>query len=87
MANIKSARKRARQSVKRRQHNAARRSELRTTIKSVVRAIESKDKKSAEAAYKVAEPLIDRLATKRQIHENKAARHKQRLTARIRAMG
>ncbi|HTT08663.1 MAG TPA: 30S ribosomal protein S20 [Gammaproteobacteria bacterium] len=86
MANIKSARKRARQSVKRRLHNAARRSELRTTLKSVVRAIDSKNKKAAEAAYKIAEPLIDRLAAKRQIHDNKAARHKQRLTARIRAL-
>ncbi len=87
MANIKSARKRARQSVKHREHNAARRSELRTTIKSVVRAIEAKNKPAAEAAYKIAEPLIDRLATKRQIHGNKAARHKERLTARIRALG
>lgn len=87
MANIKSARKRARQSEKRRQHNAARRSQLRTTIKNVLRAIESKNKPAAEAAYKIAEPIIDRLATKGQIHDNKAARHKQRLTAKIRSLG
>lgn len=86
MANIKSAQKRARQSEKRREHNASRRSMLRTSVKKVIRAIESKDKAAAEAAYKAAEPVIDRMATKGIVHANKASRHKSRLTARIRAL-
>lgn len=87
MANIKSAKKRARQAEARREHNASRRSALRTYIKNVIKAIDGKDKAAAEAAYKSAEPVIDRMATKGLIHANKAARHKSRLTARLRAMG
>lgn len=86
MANIKSAKKRARQAEARREHNASRRSALRTSIRNVVKAIESKDKAAAEAAFKTAQPVIDRMATKGLIHANKAARHKSRLTARLRAM-
>jgi small subunit ribosomal protein S20 len=86
LANIKSAKKRARQSEVRREHNASRRSALRTYIKNVLKAIDAKDKAGAETAYKTAEPVIDRMATKGLIHANKAARHKSRLTARLRAM-
>ncbi|MGQ0658787.1 MAG: 30S ribosomal protein S20 [Chromatiales bacterium] len=86
MANIKSAKKRARQSEKRREHNASRRSMLRTRIRNVSKAIDARDKAAAEAAYKAAEPVIDRMATKGVIHGNKAARQKSRLTARIRAL-
>ncbi len=86
MANIKSAKKRARQSERRREHNASRRSMLRTRIKTVAKAIDAKDKAAAETAYKAAEPVIDRMATKGLIHANKAARHKARLAARIRAL-
>lgn len=86
MANIASAIKRARQSEKRRQHNQARRSMLRTYIKKVISAIESGDRAQAEAAYKAAVPVIDTAAGKGLIHQNKAARHKSRLNARIKEM-
>ncbi|MEM7543584.1 MAG: 30S ribosomal protein S20 [Pseudomonadota bacterium] len=86
MANSSQARKRARQSEKRRQHNASRKTLLRTRIKQVVSAIEAGDKATAEAAYKRAVPVIDRMAEGELIHKNKAARHKSRLNARIRAM-
>jgi small subunit ribosomal protein S20 len=86
LANIKSARKRAKQSEKRREHNTARRSMMRTSIKNVVRAIDAQDKTAAEAAFKTAEPVLDRMAAKGIIHANKAARHKSRLTTRIRAL-
>ncbi len=59
---------------------------MRTFIKKVVKAIESGDRKAAEGAYKDAVPLIDSSANKNIIHANKAARHKSRLNARIRAM-
>ncbi len=86
MANSRQATKRARQGEQRRQHNATLRSRMRTFLKKVVNAIESGDRKAAESAYKDAVPLIDSSAGKNIIHANKAARHKSRLNARIRAM-
>ncbi|WP_020648890.1 30S ribosomal protein S20 [Solimonas variicoloris] len=86
MANIASAKKRARQSEKRRARNVAQRSMIRTFIKKVVKAVEAKDKKAAEAAYAEMVPVVDRYATKGQIHKNKAARHKSRLAAKIKAL-
>ena len=86
MANSRQSIKRARQGERRRQHNAGRRSKMRTFLKKVVKAIESGDKKAAESAYKDAVPLIDTGASMNLIHTNKAARHKSRLNARIRAM-
>ncbi len=86
MANSRQATKRARQGERRRQHNAALRSRMRTFLKKVVKAIESGDKKAAEGAYKDAVPFLDSSAGKNIIHANKAARHKSRLNARIRAM-
>ncbi len=59
---------------------------VRTSIKKVVIAIESGDRETAVQAYKAAVPVIDRMADKDLIHRNKAARHKSRLNARIKAM-
>ena len=86
MANTPSAAKRARQAEQRRARNARRRSVLRTYIKKVVRAIEAKDKDAAQAAYSQAVPIIDRMVTQGIIHKNKAARHKSRLNAGVRAL-
>lgn len=86
MANIASARKRAVQAEKRREHNIALRSRLRTFVKKVLKAIQSGDKTSAQAAFREAMPVIDSIADKGIIHKNKAARHKSRLNARIKAM-
>lgn len=55
-------------------------------IKKVVRAIRQNDKDGATASYKAAVPIIDRMAAKRIIHKNKAARHKTRLHLAIRAL-
>ncbi len=86
MANIKSAKKRAKQAEKRRQHNASRRSMTRTYLKKIVAAIDAGDKEAAQSAFQVAVPIIDRMATKGLIHKNKAARHKSRLSAKIKAI-
>ena len=86
MANIKSAKKRAKQNVSRRAHNMTQRSALRTAIKKVVNAITGGDKKAASAAYKDAAPAIDSMADKGIIHRNKAARHKSRLNQHIKDM-
>lgn len=86
MANIKSAKKRAVQSEKRRKHNASRRSMMRTFIKKVYAAIAAGDKAAAQNAFTTMQPLVDRQAAKGLIHKNKAARHKSNLTAQINAM-
>ncbi len=86
MANIKSAAKRAKQAEKRRQHNIALKSRMRTAVKKVVKAIRAGDAAAAAETYRAAVPEIDRAAGKGLIHKNKAARHKSRLNARIRAM-
>ncbi|WP_395479657.1 30S ribosomal protein S20 [Candidatus Curculioniphilus buchneri] len=86
MANIKSAKKRAMQSEKRRQHNVSRRSVIRTFIKKVDLAITAGDKNAALNAFFIMQPIIDRHATRGLIHRNKAARHKSNLITRINAM-
>ena len=87
MANSAQAKKRARQAVKRRTRNVAKRTEFRTALKNTVYAIESGDKESAAASYKAAVPIIDALVSKGLIHKNKAARHKSRLNIKIKALG
>jgi len=86
LANIKSAKKRAVQSEKRRKHNASRRSMMRTIIKKVYAAIAIGDKEAAQKAFNDMQPIVDRQAGKGLIHKNKAARHKSNLVARINAM-
>ena len=86
MANSVSAKKRASQAEQRRQRNASHRSMMRTYLKAAVAAIASADKAAAEAAYKKVAPVLDSSATRGIISKNKAARHKSRMNAQIRAM-
>lgn len=86
MANSAQARKRARQADKQRAHNASQRSELRTAIKKVTKAIEAGDKAAAQAVFQESTSVVDSIADKKIIHKNKAARHKSRLSAAIKAM-
>ena len=87
MANSVQAKKRARQNEKRRQHNASLRSMVRTYLKKVDAAITSGDQAAAQEAYNLAVPVVDRMADKGIIHKNKAARHKSRLNAQVKALG
>ena len=86
MANSAQARKRARQSEKQRMHNASLRSELRTAIKKVKKAIAAGDKAAAQSVFQSSVGTVDSIADKKIIHKNKAARHKSRLSAAIKAM-
>ena len=86
MANTKSAEKAARQAEKHRARNVALRSRMRTAVRNVTAAVAGGDKKAAKSTYQKAVPVIDSLVSKQIIHRNKAARHKSRLAARIRAM-
>ncbi|MBZ9612522.1 30S ribosomal protein S20 [Rheinheimera maricola] len=86
MANIKSAKKRAIQSEKRRQQNASQRSMMRTFIKKTYAAVLTADVTASTEAFKKMVPVLDRMASKGLIHKNKAARHKARLNARVKAL-
>ena len=86
MANSPQARKRARQAEKRREHNSSLRSLVRTVIKKVYGAVQSGDPAAAKNAFDDAVPVIDRMADKGIIHKNKAARHKSRLNAQVKAL-
>ncbi len=86
MANTDSARKRSRQAEKQRRHNASLRSTLRSAIKNVKKAVADGDKAAAKVALSQSASIIDSIADKKIIHKNKAARHKSRLDAAIKAM-
>ena len=87
MANSAQARKRARQAVKRRAHNMASRSMMRTAIKKVRAALDSNDADQAKSAFDAAQPIIDRMARKGLIHKNAASRYKSRLSTQIKQAG
>ena len=86
MANSKQAAKRARQNQKRRLHNMAMRSKVRTYIKKVTAAIGEGNQEAAASAFREAQPVIDSMANKGILHKNKAARHKARLLRAIQAI-
>ena len=86
MANTAQARKRARQAVKQNAHNSSQRSTLRTAIKAVRKAIQAGDKAAATTIFQASVSKIDSIADKKIIHKNKAARHKSRLAAAMKAM-
>ena len=86
MANIASAKKAARQAVKRRARNGAQRSELRTAIKDVRKAIAAGDKTAAKTVFQKSVSTIDSIADKNLVHKNTAARYKSRLSAAVKAM-
>jgi small subunit ribosomal protein S20 len=87
MANTKSAQKAARQTIKRTEINKARRSLLRTTVRSVEAAIATGDKAAAETALKAAEPVMMRSAQKGVVHKKTMSRKVSRLAARIKTIG
>ena len=83
---LESGRKRARQDVKLNAANTALRSRFRTAIKNVQKAVLSGDKAKATDLFKSAQSVIDSIADKGIFHKNKAARHKSRLSAKLKAL-
>jgi small subunit ribosomal protein S20 len=79
MANIKSARKRARQAQVRRIHNMSLRTEVRTAIKNVKKALVGGDKAAAAGVLRESQRVIDRVVAKGVLHRNAGDRHKSRL--------
>jgi small subunit ribosomal protein S20 len=86
MANTKSAKKAARQTVRRTNANKGRRSRARSYARKVEEAIEAGDKKAAATALKEAEPVLARTAQKGLVHRKTASRKVSRLAKRVSAM-
>jgi small subunit ribosomal protein S20 len=86
VANTLQAEKRARQSEAARLHNVSLRSSMRTAIKKVTQANESKDISIAKQTFQATTPLIDRMVSKKIIAKNAAARYKSRLNAQIKKL-
>lgn len=84
MANTRSAEKRMRQDRKRNEHNRSQRARLRTAIKKVSGET---DQATASEAYKETAALLDRMASRRLIHPNKAARKKSQLAKQVKKLG
>ena len=87
MANTKSAKKATRKIERRTEVNKARRSRMRTFVRSVEDAIASGDKTTALAALRAAEPEIMRAAQKGVVAKNAASRKVSRLSHRIAKLG
>jgi small subunit ribosomal protein S20 len=83
---LASGRKRARQDVKLNASNTSLRSKFRTVIKNVQKAVVGGDKAKATELFKSAQGVIDSIADKGLFHKNKAARHKSRLSAKVKAL-
>jgi small subunit ribosomal protein S20 len=83
MANIKSARKRAKQALERRDHNMGLRTSVRTAIKKVTKAVAAGNKDAALASLQESQRVIDRVVAKGILHRNAGDRHKSRLAHAI----
>ena len=86
MANTKSAKKAARQAVRRTEVNKSRRSRMRTSVRNVEDAIAKGDQAAAVAAMKLAEPELVRAAQKGVVHKNTGSRKVGRLAAQLKKM-
>jgi small subunit ribosomal protein S20 len=86
MANIKSARKRARQALERRDRNMALRTAVRSAIKKVAKAVAAGNKDAAVASLRESQRVIDRVVAKGILHRNAGDRHKSRLAHALKAL-
>jgi small subunit ribosomal protein S20 len=86
MANTSSAKKAARQMIRRTKVNKARSSAIKTDVRAVEEAIKAGNKNAAEAALKAAQPSLVRGAQKGLMHAKTASRKVSRLTQRVKAM-
>lgn len=86
MANHKSAIKRHRQSLKRRERNRTVKSSLKTVAKKLEAAVIKKDPDEASKILQSAIVALDKAAGKGVIHKNTAARKKSRLSKKVNAL-
>jgi len=84
--NSVSATKRVRQNAKRRSLNAWRKRQIKTQIKSFLQAVQSQDVQTAEAEYRKACGILDKISCTSTLHRNTAARRKSRMARRLNAL-
>ena len=85
MAHSLSAKKRVRQTIKRRARNRARKELVKDQVKSFTTALGSGDFAKAETELRKVTQRLDRVASKHTIHKNTASRKRSRLTRRLNA--
>ena len=86
MANTKSARKRAKQAIERRDHNMPLRTSVRSAMKKVSKAVATGNKEAALAALRESQRVIDRVVAKGILHRNAGGRHKSRLAHAVKGL-
>lgn len=86
MANIKSARKRAKQAIERRDHNMSLRTSVRSAIKKVQKALAGGNKDAAATTLRESQRVIDRVVAKGILHRNAGDRHKSRLAQAVKGL-
>ncbi|MGL4496173.1 MAG: 30S ribosomal protein S20 [Beijerinckiaceae bacterium] len=87
MANTSSAKKAARQAVRRTELNKARKSRMRTFVRRAEEAIKAGDKTAAAAAVSEAQPELMKAAQKGVLHKKTASRKISRMTAAVAKLG
>ena len=83
MASHDSALKAHRQNIKRREHNRALRTRLRSALRDIRIAIDGGDPATIKGALRQTISLVDKMAGKGLIHRNTAGRYKSRLASRV----
>jgi small subunit ribosomal protein S20 len=83
VANIKSQKKRILTNEKARQRNVAVKSELRTAIRAVDKAVAAGDQAAASSAVALASKKLDKAVSKGVIHKNNAANRKSGIAKRV----
>jgi small subunit ribosomal protein S20 len=86
MPNIKSAKKRLKQSLVRRDRNRSAKRAISTEYKKVIAAVEAGNVEGAESQLRTVAKKVDKAAAKKIIHRNAAARVKSRLSAKVKAI-
>lgn len=83
---LASGRKRVRQDIKINAANTSLRSQYRSAVKNVEKAVVAGDKTKATELFGKMQAIVDSVADKGIFHKNKAARDKSRLSTKVKAL-
>lgn len=86
MPNTESAKKRVRQSGKRRAMNRWRKDRIKNQIRSFLKALQAQDVDQAETEFRKTVSLLDKVSHTSTMHKNTASRRKSRLSSRLKAL-
>jgi small subunit ribosomal protein S20 len=84
--NTESAKKRVRQSAKRRSLNLWRKRRIKDQVKTFLKAVHDHDVNTAETEYRKMCGLLDKISCTSTLHKNTAARRKSRLARHLNAL-